>query len=337
MQGGCTFQSEEGIAHELGSLETYLTISSVRETSPQVFFPPLNKSVEEQSLLHSVHSPITNTSAATVQSEAAGTTRTETSLPEHTDEATTQNAGKVELLTPSHSAETATTTYDDYVARLLDVLQSAVQCRVSRAPPVIPRQMVKHLHKTPVLHSTAEGGNGIHVQNTSGIENKTCYAQRGLGDSASCGSVMCGSARVAILFSGGVDSAVLAALADRCVDPAEDIDLINVAFEQRHLPDGDSTRFDVPDRLSGFACLQELNPKRTWNFIMVNVTLDEVNEMRREHISQLVYPLHTVLDDSIGCALWFAARGEGVLYSADHTKYCSYRSSARTCIIAGLM
>ena len=28
-------------------------------------------------------------------------------------------------------------------------------------------------------------------------------------------------------------------------------------------------RFDVPDRLSGFACLQELNPKRTWNFIMV--------------------------------------------------------------------
>ena len=77
------------------------------------------------------------------------------------------------------------------------------------------------------------------------------------------------------------------------MDPAEDIDLINVAFEQRHLPDDDSTRwcyiesclctcistmpmlntsvyrFDVPDRLSGLACLQELNPNRTWNFIMV--------------------------------------------------------------------
>ena len=215
IHAGCTFQSEEGIAHELGSLETYLTISSVRETSPQVFFPPLNKSVEEQSLLHSVHSPITNTSAATVQSEASGATRTETSLPEHTDEATTQNAEKVELLTPSHSTETASTTYDDYVTRLLDVLQSAVQCRVSRAPPVIPRQMVKHLHKTPVLDSTAQGGKEIDVQNTSGIENKTCCAQRGFEGGASCGTVMCGSARVAILFSGGVDSAVLAALADR--------------------------------------------------------------------------------------------------------------------------
>ena len=29
------------------------------------------------------------------------------------------------------------------------------------------------------------------------------------------------------------------------------------------------SRFDVPDRLSGIACLQELNPNRTWNFIMV--------------------------------------------------------------------
>ena len=56
-------------------------------------------------------------------------------------------------------------------------------------------------------------------------------------------------------------------------------------------------RFNVPDRISGLACLQELNQERKWNFIMVNkplatvintrqcavqvnVTLDEVNKMR---------------------------------------------------------
>ena len=26
-----------------------------------------------------------------------------------------------------------------------------------------------------------------------------------------------------------------------------------------------------------------------------------------------MYPLNTVLDDSIGCAVWFAARGQGIL------------------------
>lgn len=34
---------------------------------------------------------------------------------------------------------------------------------------------------------------------------------------------------------------------------------------------------------------------------------------RQDHIQELVYPLQTVLDDSIGCAVWFAARGIGVL------------------------
>ena len=33
------------------------------------------------------------------------------------------------------------------------------------------------------------------------------------------------------------------------------------------------TRFDVPDRLSGLASLQELNPRRKWNFVMVHKLL----------------------------------------------------------------
>lgn len=215
----CTFQSEEGIAHELGSLETCLTISTIRETSPQVFFPPLNKSIDEKSFSHTAHSHSSDadTGTAAEQSEVTGTAKTETSLPEHTDEDTSQDDEKVELLASSQSIETATTTYDDHVARLLDVLQSAVQCRVSRAPPVTQREVVTQtqLHRTPALESVTVSKEGVDIQNKSGEENKLCCAQKALEDGASGGTVMRGSARVAILFSGGVDSAVLAALADR--------------------------------------------------------------------------------------------------------------------------
>ena len=47
-----------------------------------------------------------------------------------------------------------------------------------------------------------------------------------------------------------------------------------------------------------------------------------------------MYPLQTVLDDSIGCALWFAARGRGVLYSVQEGKEGQdCLSSAKVCAL----
>ena len=40
-----------------------------------------------------------------------------------------------------------------------------------------------------------------------------------------------GHARVGVLFSGGLDSAVIAALAREALPPEEPLDLINVAFQ----------------------------------------------------------------------------------------------------------
>lgn len=139
----------------------------------------------------------------------------------------------------------------------------------------------------------------------------------------------CQHSKVSVLFSGGIDSCILALLADRFVSADEPIDLLNVAFEgkktrqrigkgQRGSIDASSTceakdAFEVPDRVTGRIALDELrklNPHRAWNFIEVNVTIEELRNARNAIVPLLV-PANTVLDDSIGCALWFASRGSG--------------------------
>ncbi|KAM6466959.1 asparagine synthetase domain-containing protein 1 [Liasis olivaceus] len=165
---------------------------------------------------------------------------------------------------------------------------------------------------------------------------------------------------IAILFSGGIDSMIIAALADRHVPLEEPIDLLNVAFEitgqgnqnssikkynkdkkQFHpcqeclnvnniVTSDSSPSFNVPDRITGRAGLEELkiiNPSRTWNFVEINVTLEDLKAMRVKHIRHLIYPLDTVLDDSIGCAVWFASRGEGLLTNQGDVQ--PYKSPAK--------
>ena len=73
---------------------------------------------------------------------------------------------------------------------------------------------------------------------------------------------------------------------------------------------------------SGVVCtlqaLMELRASSTtgrpFNLVEVEVTLAELTRAREESVSGLLAPsANTVLDDGIGCALWFAARGAGRL------------------------
>ncbi|XP_064142972.1 asparagine synthetase domain-containing protein 1 [Loxodonta africana] len=175
-------------------------------------------------------------------------------------------------------------------------------------------------------------------------------------------------ANVAILFSGGIDSMVIATLADRHIPVGEPIDLLNVAFmskektvptsfnqnkskQKNHceIPSEESSKnpaatvvdnpnkeFNVPDRITGRAGLKELqaiNPSRIWNFVEINVSVEELQKLRRTRICQLIQPLDTVLDDSIGCAVWFASRGIGCVATQDEVK--SYQSNAKV-VLTGI-
>ncbi|KFQ25020.1 Asparagine synthetase domain-containing protein 1, partial [Mesitornis unicolor] len=175
-------------------------------------------------------------------------------------------------------------------------------------------------------------------------------------------------AHIAVLFSGGIDSMVIAALSDKHVPLGEPIDLLNVAFmtkeqakqkgttkkhadwqvqldllcpqESCEYPDDKIDArlscFAVPDRITGRAGLKELealNPSRTWNFVEINVTLEELKKMRQQCIHHLIYPLDTVLDDSIGCAIWFASRGEGFISNQGELK--PYKSPAKV-VLTGM-
>lgn len=75
----------------------------------------------------------------------------------------------------------------------------------------------------------------------------------------------CGKAHVAVMFSGGIDSTMLAYLSDLHVPRDQPIDLLNVAFET-------SGGFDVPDRQTGRKALKELDHSREWNFVEVPYT-----------------------------------------------------------------
>ncbi|TQS38188.1 hypothetical protein Golomagni_01313 [Golovinomyces magnicellulatus] len=136
---------------------------------------------------------------------------------------------------------------------------------------------------------------------------------------------------VAILFSGGLDCTVLARLVHDIMPSNQEIDLLNVAFENprvvqatrntlmpnkdHHMIFLEDSPFELcPDRKTGRSSLKELKevcPGRTWRFVAINVPYTEYLA-HKQNVIDLIYPHNTEMDLSIASALYFASRGSGL-------------------------
>lgn len=127
-------------------------------------------------------------------------------------------------------------------------------------------------------------------------------------------AIVQGAPRFALLYSGGIDSMVLARLLDEEIPPAEPLHLINVAFG-----DNETALNECPDRGTAIEGLHELRAlstsNRTIDLICVDVSTEQARRTLHENVRPLVHPSEQPMDATIGTAIWMAARAQGYVYA----------------------
>jgi asparagine synthetase B (glutamine-hydrolysing) len=130
-----------------------------------------------------------------------------------------------------------------------------------------------------------------------------------------------GEGKVGVLFSGGIDSVVIAAILSICLDEVgahtETIELMNVAFVGAQI----EGQQQAPDRLAAIASLvdlQNLFPRRSWKLIEIDIT-SEQRALSENNVMQLIRPCDTHMDLNIGTVFWFAARGVGFVKTGGYS------------------
>ena len=151
------------------------------------------------------------------------------------------------------------------------------------------------------------------------------------------------AARIAVLFSGGLDCTLLARIIHRVLPVFDSIDLLNVAFENpRSMKSHGLTTspYEIcPDRITGrasFAELCEVCPHRLWRFVAIDVPYPSTLEHRAQ-IIDLMRPHNSEMDLSIAMALYFAARGNGTASESPSAEGLTtdYSTTARV-LLSGL-
>ncbi|XP_045814485.1 asparagine synthetase domain-containing protein 1 isoform X1 [Trifolium pratense] len=134
---------------------------------------------------------------------------------------------------------------------------------------------------------------------------------------------------VAVLFSGGLDSMILSALLDQCLDPSYEIDLLTVSFDGELAPDRKSAK-------AGLKELKRVAPSRRWRLVEIDADLSDLM-FETSHVMSLINPANTYMDLNIGIALWLASGGDGWVSDADdnddtHARI-KYKSNARILLV----
>ena len=190
-----TFQSKQVITDELNSLKTCLDITPISGDVPAVLFPLINTSTDLEPHPH----PLAHSNTPGKDTHDAETLLLANSVATVDSPSTTHP--QVVTKGPQYTSYPLTLSSGEHVQRFMEVLQGAVQRRVSRAPPVRGKRQTTKVHTTDVAK----------LRDGTRTEGATWASGEGEG-------ALEGNAGVAVLFSGGVDSAVLAALVDRYLD-----------------------------------------------------------------------------------------------------------------------
>jgi asparagine synthetase B (glutamine-hydrolysing) len=121
---------------------------------------------------------------------------------------------------------------------------------------------------------------------------------------------------IMILFSGGIDSTMLAALSHILLSNSEEE--LKIPFELVNVSSGKNPS-ESPDRLASIFAFNEIKKlpnadKRDFRLIFIDITEDDIKQ-NEKHIYELIYPKNTVMDFNIGTALWFATQQYGNISS----------------------
>jgi asparagine synthetase B (glutamine-hydrolysing) len=116
----------------------------------------------------------------------------------------------------------------------------------------------------------------------------------------------------AVLFSGGLDSVVLAALALQVQSATSDyndepLTLINVSFVNDRTATNNPVSADTQAAMASYQDLLQMYPKHNMRFLQVQAEWSEIRA-HEGHLQNLVHPKSTTMDVNIATALWFAAR-----------------------------
>uniref|UniRef100_A0A0D3DAN5 Glutamine amidotransferase type-2 domain-containing protein n=1 Tax=Brassica oleracea var. oleracea TaxID=109376 RepID=A0A0D3DAN5_BRAOL len=134
---------------------------------------------------------------------------------------------------------------------------------------------------------------------------------------------------VAVLFSGGLDSMILAALLDQCLDPKYEVDLLNVSFDGPNAPDRISAKAGIKE-------LKKIAPLRRWKLVEIDADLPKLT-IETKRVMSLINPADTYMDLNIGTALWLAARGDGWIHeesdNQEDSQRIRYKSDARILLV----
>lgn len=109
------------------------------------------------------------------------------------------------------------------------------------------------------------------------------------------------------MFSGGLDSTLIAAIACQVLPPNISVDLVNVSFAPATSADRFTAIFSYHD-------LKRLYPDRALRMICADYSIETLFE-KESLIMELCYPKESLMDFNIAAALHFASKGEGYLFN----------------------